>query len=95
MTVKFAPDDDRRHGRRRDQGRHDRRSRPARRRSSSTIDGLDTSRVSKIESFTVKQGRRGPATGELEPTQLEIPNLAIWVDPAGAARRGATGTTTS
>jgi hypothetical protein len=49
------------------------------------IEGVDATRVSKIESFTVKQGFTADATGQLEPTHLEIPNLAIWLDPADSA----------
>ncbi len=53
------------------------------------IEGLDCSRVNKIESFTVKQNTKrvecGPAREyELEPTSLEFPNLSITTSMATA-----------
>jgi hypothetical protein len=44
-----------------------------------TIDGLDTSRVSKIESFTVKQSVATDDAGT-PSVELDIPDLSIWVD---------------
>jgi len=50
-----------------------------------SIDGLDTTRVNKIEAITIKQGiARDNATGDarerqIEPTSLEIPNLKLTV----------------
>jgi hypothetical protein len=50
------------------------------------IDGIDTRRVSSIDSFTIKQGFAENQTGggrgfQLEPTSLEIPNLAVYMPP--------------
>jgi hypothetical protein len=46
------------------------------------MDGLDCSKVNKIESFTIKQGVKRLEVGgqreyELEPTSLDFPNLTI------------------
>jgi len=47
------------------------------------IDGIDTRRVSKIDSFTVKQGfaQGAGSVYELEPTSMEIPNLVVYTTP--------------
>ena len=49
-----------------------------------TIPGLDCSKVSKIESLTIKQSVTGSAVGQMrdvqkEPGKLEFPNLVIYV----------------
>jgi hypothetical protein len=54
-----------------------------------SLDGLDTSRVNKIDSFTVKQGIKQLATGpmrlpELEPTKIDFPDLKITMSMAYA-----------
>lgn len=53
------------------------------------IDGLDCSRVNKIESFTVKQGVAGKNIGsardsQKEPGKLEFPNLKITMAEVAA-----------
>lgn len=53
------------------------------------IDGLDTRRVSRIDSFTIKQGIAEDESGgrfpTIHPTKLEIPNLTFYLpqDDAG------------
>ncbi len=54
------------------------------------IDGLDCSKVSKIDSFTVKQSIVADPIGETrdvpnEPGKLDFPNLRITLAEAGAA----------
>lgn len=46
------------------------------------IDGIDMSKVSKIDGFTIKQGVKAMHTGrslwpELEPTKIEFPDLSV------------------
>lgn len=53
------------------------------------IDGLDCSKVSKIDGFTIKQGTVRVPTGEdrdyqLEPGNLEFPNLSVTMSLASA-----------
>jgi hypothetical protein len=53
------------------------------------IDGLDCSKVTKIESFTVKQGAAGKDIGsardsQKEPGKLEFPNLKITMPETAA-----------
>lgn len=53
------------------------------------IDGLDCSRVTKIDAFTVKQKIIESATGEgrdfnLEPSTVEFPNLMVTLKQSGA-----------
>jgi hypothetical protein len=49
------------------------------------IDGIDTRRVSGVDAFTVKQdfvdGGDAGSKFQLEPTSLEIPNLAVYTTP--------------
>jgi len=48
------------------------------------IDGLDTSRVSKIDAFTIKQSTVSDPLGN--PSAVEdVPNLSVWIDPASSA----------
>jgi hypothetical protein len=52
--------------------------------------GLDTTRVARIEPLTIKQKVAASAIGVVreptrQPTNLEIPNLVVWVSEAGAA----------
>ncbi|MCA9678031.1 MAG: phage tail protein [Myxococcales bacterium] len=47
-----------------------------------TIDGVDTSKVSRIDAFSVKQGIKPIASGparfpELVPTKIEFPDLSV------------------
>jgi hypothetical protein len=53
------------------------------------IDGLDCTRVNKIEAFTIKQNTKRLECGpkreyELEPTSLEFPNLTVTTSMATA-----------
>jgi len=46
------------------------------------IDGIDMTKVSKIDAFTIKQGVKAMHTGralfpELEPTKIEFPDLSV------------------
>jgi hypothetical protein len=49
------------------------------------IDGIDARRVSSIDSFTIKQAvttdQVGTGRFQIEPTNLEIPNLAVYMPP--------------
>jgi hypothetical protein len=54
-----------------------------------TLGGLDTSRVAKIDSFTIKQGIASAPVGGtrepgIEPTTIEFPNLKITLNAASA-----------
>jgi hypothetical protein len=54
-----------------------------------TIDGVDTKRVNKIESFTIKQGVKPVNPGEgrwaqLEPSKVEFPDLKITMPVAAS-----------
>lgn len=53
------------------------------------IDGIDTRHVSKVESFTVKQTVKKLYAGpqrfpEVEPANIELPNLVAWISSAHA-----------
>ena len=53
------------------------------------IDGIDATRVSKIDAFTIKQGIvsgdvGGGRTAQIEPAKLEFPNLVITLQAASA-----------
>jgi hypothetical protein len=55
-----------------------------------TMDGLDCTHVNKIDAFTIKQGTKKVETGpdrvyQLEPTNLEYPNLSITMSMSHAA----------
>jgi hypothetical protein len=46
------------------------------------IDGVDTTKVNKIDSFTIKQGIKPVASGpgrfpQLEPTKIDFPDLSF------------------
>jgi hypothetical protein len=43
------------------------------------IDGLDTSRVSKVDAFTIKQSAVQGSDGTLSAVE-DVPNLSVWVD---------------
>lgn len=54
-----------------------------------TIDGVDVSKGSKVDGFTIKQGVKAMHTGrqlfpELEPTKIEFPDLSIYLSLAFA-----------
>jgi hypothetical protein len=54
------------------------------------LDGLDGTKVSSIDSFTVKQAVAADDIGDArdtlkEPTKIEFPNLAVTLAEAGAA----------
>ncbi len=52
------------------------------------VDGIDATRVSKIESFTVKQAFDSSPAGQPQPVSLDIPNLSIWLLPNDKGLQG-------